>query len=101
MEPNRNDGPAVRTIGKDGQLHVVPYTVPEKPSAAKLVADKLHVPYQEGGDNGALTAEQAGAVGGHLGGPMVAKLVALARQELANGHVERLLQTQKATPPSR
>lgn len=94
-------GASVRTIGKDGQLHVVPYTVPEKPSAAKLIADKLHVPYQEGGDHGALTAAQAGTIGGHLGGPMVSKLVALARQELAHGHVERLLQTQKATPPSR
>lgn len=93
--------PTVNVIGPDGQLRQVPWTVPERPSAAKLVADRLGVPYTDGEPHGELTAKQAGELGGHLGGPMVAKLIALAKRDLAHGHVDRLLQKQKATPESR
>lgn len=94
----------VKTIGSDGQIRTVPFSAPEEPpSAAQLVAEKLHVPYQAGGDNGSMTAAQAGEIGGHLGGPMVAKLVALARSEMANAHVDELIsrQKEKATQKSR
>jgi len=93
--------PTVNVIGPDGKLRQVPWTAPEKPSAAKLVADRLGVTYTDGGENGGITAKEAGEIGGHLGGPMVAKLVALAKRDLAHGHVERLMQKQKATPESR
>ncbi|WP_067849544.1 small, acid-soluble spore protein, alpha/beta type [Alicyclobacillus mali (ex Roth et al. 2021)] len=93
--------PTVNVIGPDGKLHQVPRTAPEKPSAAKLVADRLGVSYADEGGNGNLTAKEAGEIGGQLGGPMVAKLVALAKRDLAHGHVERLMQKQKATPESR
>ncbi|MCL6489132.1 MULTISPECIES: small, acid-soluble spore protein, alpha/beta type [Alicyclobacillus] len=93
--------PKVNVIGPDGKIRQVPWTVPEKPSAAKLVADRLGVGYAEGEENGQLTSKQAGEIGGHLGGPMVAKLVALAKRDLAHGHVEQLIQKQKATPESR
>ncbi|SIS67066.1 small, acid-soluble spore protein, alpha/beta type [Alicyclobacillus vulcanalis] len=81
----------VKVIGADGQIHEVPWTAPERPSAAKLVADRLGTAYVDGEDHGEMTAKEAGEIGGHLGGPMVARLVALAKRDLAYGHVERLM----------
>ncbi|EPZ44318.1 small, acid-soluble spore protein, alpha/beta type [Alicyclobacillus acidoterrestris] len=92
-EPGRQQ---VRIIGSDGQLHVVEQSAPAKPqSAAKMVADKLHVKYEDDADNGELRAKDAGRIGGNLGGPMVSKLVALARQEMANQHVASLIEATK------
>lgn len=89
--------PIIKTIGKDGKLHVVenPHVEEKRPSPAKMVADKLHVEYEDGGDNGNLTTREAGKIGGNLGGPMVRKLVYLARQAMAEQHVERLIQRKK------
>lgn len=86
----------IHTIGPDGQLRVVERTVPiPAPTAAQLVAEKLQVPYDSEGDNGELTTSQAGRIGGNLGGPMVAKLVSMAKQEIANAHVQDLIARQK------
>ncbi len=91
----------MKTIGSDGQIRVVPFTAPEEaPSAAQLVAEKLHVSYAAEGDNGEMTSKQAGEIGGHLGGPMVAKLVALARTEMAKSHVDELLERKRKSDSS-
>ncbi|GAX90677.1 alpha/beta-type small acid-soluble spore protein [Effusibacillus lacus] len=46
-------------------------------------ADRVGVPLVKG-DNGELTARQAGKVGGQLGGSMVKRMVEMAQQQLAN-----------------
>lgn len=95
-ESNTMNPKTVKTIGPNGQLQVVEQTAPKRPeTAAQLVAEKLNVPYDSDGDNGELKASQAGEIGGHLGGPMVAKLVAMAKQEMANAHVQELIARQK------
>ncbi|WAH38526.1 alpha/beta-type small acid-soluble spore protein [Alicyclobacillus dauci] len=86
----------VPTIGPNGQLRVVEgMNYAQRKSPAKMVADKLNVPYNEDGDNGNLTTREAGKIGGHIGGPMVRKLVYLAREEMAKQHVNQLIQSQK------
>lgn len=88
----------VRTIGPNGQLQVVEYTAPQpEPSAAARVAQDLGIPYQSGAgaSNETLTSEDAGAIGGHIGGPMVAKMISLARDEMAKAHVSDLIARQK------
>ncbi|WAH43773.1 alpha/beta-type small acid-soluble spore protein [Alicyclobacillus fastidiosus] len=89
-------GHRVKTIGPDGKLRVVEGMAPAKPeSAAKIVADKLHVDYNDDGSNAQMKASDAGRIGGNLGGPMVRKMVHLARQEMANQHVESLIRATK------
>lgn len=86
----------VSTIGSDGQLRVVERHVPEpKATPAQMVADKLGISYHSGENNGHLTTSEAGKIGGHLGGPMVKKLVSLAREEMAKAHVDKLIQDNK------
>lgn len=46
-------------------------------------ARQQNVPLAEG-DNGELTARQAGKVGGPIGGQMVKKLIALAQMQMMN-----------------
>lgn len=82
----------VRSIGPNGELRVIEGTGPQgDPSPAKMIADKLNIPYNDHGDNGTLTTQDAGKIGGHLGGPMVQKMVHLAREEIAKGHVNDLI----------
>ena len=53
-----------------------------KPEDAKLeVAKELGIPLKEG-YNGGLTSEQAGKVGGRIGGNMVKELVKIAQENL-------------------
>ncbi|WP_223596299.1 alpha/beta-type small acid-soluble spore protein [Neobacillus bataviensis] len=53
------------------------------PEDAKFeAAEEVGVPLQKG-YNGQLTSEQAGKVGGRLGGSMVRELVKMAQQNLA------------------
>ncbi|GMA59995.1 hypothetical protein [Alicyclobacillus fastidiosus] len=62
-------GHRVKTIGPDGKLRVVEGMAPAKPeSAAKIVADKLHVDYNDDGSNAQMKASDAGRIGGNLGG---------------------------------
>jgi small acid-soluble spore protein D (minor alpha/beta-type SASP) len=52
------------------------------PDQAKFeIAEELGVPLKEG-YNGKLTSEQAGKVGGRLGGSMVKELVRMAQENL-------------------
>lgn len=54
------------------------------PDQAKYeVAEEIGVPLKEG-YNGKLTSEQAGKVGGRLGGSMVKELVKMAQENLRN-----------------
>ncbi|MEH7331426.1 alpha/beta-type small acid-soluble spore protein [Neobacillus drentensis] len=54
-----------------------------RPEDAKFeAAEEVGVPLQKG-YNGQLTSEQAGKVGGRLGGSMVRELVKMAQQNLA------------------
>jgi small acid-soluble spore protein D (minor alpha/beta-type SASP) len=46
-------------------------------------AEQQNVPLKEG-DNGDLTARQAGKVGGPIGGQMVKKMIALAQMQMMN-----------------
>jgi hypothetical protein len=46
-------------------------------------AQQQNVPLQQG-DNGGLTAREAGKVGGPIGGQMVKKLIALAQMQMMN-----------------
>ena len=56
----------------------------KKPEDAKLeVAKELGIPLKEG-YNGQLTSEEAGKVGGRIGGSMVKELVKMAQQKLKN-----------------
>jgi len=58
----------------------------KNPEDAKFeVAKEVGVPLMSG-YNGQLTSEQAGKVGGRLGGSMVKELVKMAQENLANKH---------------
>jgi hypothetical protein len=61
------------------------YTVnPNQPDDVKYeVAKELGVPLYPG-NNGQLTTESAGHVGGKIGGSMVRELVRLAKEQIAN-----------------
>ncbi|MGN7764151.1 alpha/beta-type small acid-soluble spore protein [Paenibacillus sp. 22594] len=61
------------------------YTVnPDRPNDVKYeVAKELGVPLQHG-NNGALTTESAGQIGGKIGGSMVREMIRLAQEQLAN-----------------
>ncbi|XEC93336.1 alpha/beta-type small acid-soluble spore protein [Paenibacillus tarimensis] len=55
---------------------------PNRPDDVKFeVAKTLGVPLKAG-DNGELTTEQAGKVGGNIGGPMVREMIRLAQETL-------------------
>jgi small acid-soluble spore protein D (minor alpha/beta-type SASP) len=55
------------------------------PEQAKFEsAKRQQVPLKKDGDNGGLTAREAGKVGGPIGGQMVKKLIALAQMQLVN-----------------
>ena len=55
----------------------------DHPSNAKFeAAEEVGVPLQKG-YNGKLTSEQAGKIGGRLGGSMVKELVRMAQENLA------------------
>lgn len=61
-------------------------TNPDQPEQVKYeVAKTLGVPLKEG-DNGQLTTEQAGKIGGQIGGAMVREMVRIAQQQLARQH---------------
>lgn len=47
------------------------------------VAEEQGVPLQKG-NNGHLTSEQAGKVGGPIGGNMVKEMVKMAKEQIAN-----------------
>lgn len=56
---------------------------PNRPNDVKYeVARTLGVPLQPG-DNGQLTTEEAGQVGGQIGGTMVREMIRLAQERLA------------------
>ena len=56
---------------------------PQRPDAVKYeVADSIGVPLSPG-DNGKLTTEAAGLVGGRIGGSMVREMIRIAQQKLA------------------
>lgn len=56
---------------------------PERPDDVKYeVAKEIGVPLQQG-NNGELTTESAGHVGGRIGGPMVRELIRMAQDQLA------------------
>jgi len=58
----------------------------QSPEDAKFeAAEEVGVPLKNG-YNGQLTAEQAGKVGGRLGGNMVKELVKMAQQNLKDKH---------------
>ncbi|MFD0959112.1 alpha/beta-type small acid-soluble spore protein [Paenibacillus chungangensis] len=55
---------------------------PSRPDDVKYeVAKEIGVPLQEG-NNGELSTESVGHVGGKIGGPMVRELIRLAQEEL-------------------
>ena len=57
---------------------------PNRPNDVKYeVAESLGVPLQPG-DNGQLTTESVGHVGGKIGGTMVRELIRMAQQKLAD-----------------
>lgn len=57
---------------------------PDHPDDVKYeVAKELGIPLQAG-NNGDLTTESAGQVGGRIGGSMVREMVRLAQEQLAN-----------------
>lgn len=58
---------------------------PNRPDDVKYeVAKSIGVPLSPG-DNGELTTESAGHIGGGIGGPMVRELVRIAQEKLARG----------------
>jgi hypothetical protein len=58
---------------------------PNRPDDVKYeVAKSLGVPLEHG-DNGHLTTESVGHVGGRIGGKMVREMIRLAQERLANG----------------
>lgn len=63
------------------------YTVDEnKPDNVKYeVASKQGITLKQG-NNGNLTTESAGKIGGEIGGSMVKEMVRLAQQQLTNKH---------------
>lgn len=55
---------------------------PSRPDQVKFeVARSMGIPLSPG-DNGALTTESAGRVGGQIGGSMVREMIKLAKQQL-------------------
>lgn len=53
------------------------------PSHVKYeIADELGIPLTKG-DNGKLTSEQAGKIGGPIGGSMVKEMVRMAQEQMA------------------
>ncbi|SEU28253.1 alpha/beta-type small acid-soluble spore protein [Paenibacillus sp. NFR01] len=57
---------------------------PAHPDAVKYeVAKELGVPLQPG-NNGRLTTEEAGQIGGKIGGSMVREMIRLAQEQLAD-----------------
>lgn len=85
-------GETVSIINADGSLADVDRLIEvKKKSAAELVGEKLGIDYQSSGGNGHVTTSEAGEIGGHLGGPMVKKLIDLALEEIAKGHVGKLI----------
>ncbi|CAM4499267.1 hypothetical protein HMSSN036_73710 [Paenibacillus macerans] len=57
---------------------------PQHPDDVKYeVAESLGVPLKEG-DNGDLTSEEAGKIGGAIGGSMVREMIRLAKQKLSD-----------------
>ena len=57
---------------------------PNQPDNVKYeVAKELGVPMHPG-DNGSLTTESVGQVGGKIGGAMVREMIRLAQEQLAN-----------------
>jgi hypothetical protein len=66
-----------RVMAKAGYI-----TDTENPNNAKYeVAKELNVPLQQG-YNGDLKAEQAGKIGGNIGGKMVSQMIKMAQQNL-------------------
>lgn len=60
------------------------------PEQAKFEsAQRQQIPLQQDGDNGELTAREAGKVGGPIGGQMVKKLIAMAQMQMMNEQQER------------
>ena len=58
----------------------------ERPDQVKyVVARTLGIPLQAPGANGQLTTEQAGKVGGRIGGTMVREMIRMAQEQLAQG----------------
>ncbi|GBG07425.1 putative alpha/beta hydrolase [Paenibacillus agaridevorans] len=58
---------------------------PNRPDNVKFeVAKELGVPLKPNG-NGNLTTEEAGHIGGRIGGSMVKELIRLAQDQLAKG----------------
>ncbi len=57
---------------------------PQHPDDVKYeVAKELGIPLQAG-NNGGLTTESAGQIGGRIGGSMVREMIRLAQEQLAN-----------------
>jgi small acid-soluble spore protein D (minor alpha/beta-type SASP) len=57
---------------------------PKKPDDVKYeVANELGIPLKPS-NNGILTTENAGQVGGRIGGTMVREMIRLAKEQLAN-----------------
>lgn len=57
---------------------------PNRPDDVKYeVAKELGVPLQPG-DNGSLTTESAGHIGGKIGGSMVREMIRLAQEQIVN-----------------
>lgn len=63
------------------KMDVMGVTTPE--DAIFKAAEQQSVPLQPG-DNGNLTAREAGKIGGPIGGQMVKKLIALAQMQMIN-----------------
>ncbi|MBO9598014.1 MAG: alpha/beta-type small acid-soluble spore protein [Cohnella sp.] len=59
---------------------------PANPDDVKYeVAEELGIPLERGGGNGKLTTEEAGQVGGQIGGTMVREMIRLAQEKLLKG----------------
>ncbi|RKP51739.1 alpha/beta-type small acid-soluble spore protein [Cohnella endophytica] len=57
---------------------------PERPDDVKYeVAEELGIPLRPGGGNGKLTTEEAGQVGGQIGGAIVREMIRMAQEKLS------------------
>ena len=57
---------------------------PARPDDVKYeVAKELGVPLRTDGENGDLTTEEAGQIGGRIGGSMVREMVRMAQEQLS------------------
>ncbi|WP_435922960.1 alpha/beta-type small acid-soluble spore protein [Paenibacillus sp. DYY-L-2] len=57
---------------------------PNRPDDVKFeVAQDLGIPLKQDGSNGNLTTEDAGHIGGKIGGTMVREMIRLAQRQLA------------------